>query len=227
MVLSFQIRKPFIEESSSSPTPVVMIDTEDGSPSIFTDQIQDEDPRVHLLQEVHFTSTQPHELLIPPLEGEDLLLKESTVPPLSFSSVPWDMTDELSPAHHVSCIYPMRIILHQNLRQLIVIEDGSTVFQKTSPDTFFVTPSFAEVQPKVEFNVEIDVESGKIIHSTCVKELVDKRLQWLAELILSKFRCIHPEKKGHGCTIVGKMTLQFAGTFDTLCRVVAWEHIDD
>jgi hypothetical protein len=132
---------------------------------------------------------------------------------LPIINLPWSLYDDLAPSHHLCRVYPLKITLHQDLRSLQLTDDASRLFRKATFETLFYTPAFSETQPKVEFKIDVSLATGKIVHSTCVRELLDKRLQGVAQHIVKCLR-FSPSKEQR--TISGIIALQFAGTFDTI-----------
>jgi len=135
--------------------------------------------------------------------------------------VPWEIQSSVPNTH----IYPLKIQLSHQLKKLQLIQDGSKFFQKSSYKTILFTLPFAETQPKVEFFIDISSKTGRVIQSICTKELVDKRLQWFAEQLLLSLQFAPPLAHNKSDCISGKLTLQFAGSFDKLADILNWDMI--
>lgn len=225
----FHIRVACTAQHDPFPAPTVFLDTEEHAASILSDvKNGDEDPRHRLTRELH---------LSPALFTDSLSAVRSSYAPclmnghscpsqkrefLPLHPLPWSFSDAFSPSHHVSRVYPLKITLHQKLRSLELIEDGSSLFRRSSFETVLCTPSFSEIQPKVEFSVEVLLSTGAIIQTTCLRELTDKQLQRLAQHLVKRFR-FRPSADNPQKTISGIISLQFAGTFDTMSNLLDTE----
>ena len=231
MLLLFQVRIRYTETFGNTPPPTVFLDTEESSVAILSDSKSvDEDPRYRFSRELHLTpSTISSSIFaVPSSYAQSLASLHSSQDKkrefLPIINLPWSFSDEFSPSHHLCRVYPLKISLHQQLRSLQLIDDGSRLFRKASFQTVFSTPAFAEMQPRVVFKVEVMVANGKIIQATCLRELTDKRLQGVANHVIKNLR-FGPSENMSGTTISGILALQFSGTFDTICTLLDSEQI--
>ena len=229
MLFVFQIRTTYFDSSVASPTPTVFIDSEESSIAVLTDdESVGDDPRQRITNQLHLTNTSIATTIhaVPPSHNQML----SAILPiqdvrrdfLPVFTLPWSLSDELSPSHHNHRTYPVKIILHHDLRELDLTNDGAHLFKKASLDSLFTTPSFSETQPKVEFKIDVSAESGRIIQSTCLRELCDKRLQNIAQQILRSIR-FAPSQKPSKEIVSGVLAIQFSGTFETMSALLDTE----
>jgi hypothetical protein len=217
MLLGFQIRAKLFDESAASPTPVVFLDSEEGAIALVGDSISsDEDPRVSLIRHMHLTD---ETVLVCAMPATRSLPSDPTAPSMMplppFHALPWGFSDELAPSRYAYRVYPLRISLHEGVRSLQLTEDGSRLFRKVTPNSIFITPSFSETHPTVEFSVDVSAATGTITRATCIRELVDKRLQMVAQQII-KSLCFEPIEKSDQLTISGVIALRFSGTYDSI-----------
>lgn len=211
MLFMFQIKTQLMTQSSPSVTPIVLLDAEEAGIALLGDtRNSEEDPRTRLARELHLNtfSFMPR---IQPTTQEIRLRAQMSTSPLPLV-LPWPSSDTLSPSQHPIRIYPLKLILNHKLHTLRITNDGSSLFGKASPETIFFTSAFSEVLPQVDFHVEISLQTGRVVHANCSKELFDKRLQNLAERLLRTIR-FAPSKEG---MVSGTIAIQFAGTFDTI-----------
>jgi len=227
LFLIFQIEVPFIEIEASTPTPMVFLDAEDNSIALLADDRRDTDFRQRLCTErflVNPVLTKRIGALS--VEGIPTALLSSRgpqMPTVSGALVPWRFSDECAPSKHTIRVYPLKLTLQHNLRGLQLLDDGSRLFRAASHDTFFSTPTFAEVLPQVDFRVSVSLRTGRVKSIICQKELVDKRLQGLAEFFLKSLRFVNDEKaEGE---VSGELSIQFAGTFERISSLLHWEQI--
>jgi hypothetical protein len=147
---------------------------------------------------------------------------EKTQTFLPIVNLPWSFSDALAPSHHICRVYPLKITLHQDLRSLQLSDDSSRLFRKASLSTLLSTPAFSETRPLVEFKVDVSTATGKISNAVCLRELIDKRLQGIAQHIVKHLRfCPHQEERKP--TISGVLAIQFSGTFDTISTLLDTE----
>lgn len=138
------------------------------------------------------------------------------------SFMPWTTDAQEVPSFHPIRIYPLKLSFFHGVKSLDLIDDASSLFTQANESTVSLTPGFAEMKPTVEFFIEIDPETGKIRSWSCVKELVDKRLQSLSHRILKTLRFRIPEfvdKK----SLSGAISIQFNGNYDVIAQRVAWD----
>lgn len=218
MLLAFQIRASYFGSSSTTPAPTVYLDPEDGSLAVMADaRTVDEDPRVRITRQIHLADEAIVSTIHPTLPTGALSANASSKTPdfLSIPSLPWSFLDDLAPSRHIHRVYPLRLSFHQDLRSLTLTNDGSSLFQKASDESIFITPSFSETNPSVEFSLQVETQTGCLIKAVCLRELFDKRLQHLAQQIVDSLR-FAPLPGHKDSTISGVMTLQFSGTYDTI-----------
>jgi len=227
LFLLFQIRVPFIKIDSATSTPMVFLDAEENPIALLTDDRRDTGFRQRLCAE---------RFLVNPVLAKRIgALSVEGIPTALFSSkeretieydgalIPWGFSDECAPSNHSTRIYPLKLTLHHNLKNLQFLDDGSHLFRTASRDTLFSTISFAEVLPQVDFQVVISLKTGRIERSSCQKELVDKRLQGLAEFFLKKLQFSDDEKESG--VVSGELSIQFAGTFEKISSLLHWEQV--
>ena len=231
MVILFQIRINYVDIHGPLPTPTVFLDTEESSVAVLSDmKTGDEDPRLRLAREMHMAHLPGTTSIsaLHPSYVQSVSPTHSSVDQktefLPILNLPWSFSDDLSPSQHVCRVYPLKISLHEALRSLQLIEDGSRLFRRASFETLFCTPAFSETQPLVEFKVEVIGATGKIVQATCLRELTDKRLQGLAQSLIKHLRfCPFTESKEK--TISGILAIQFAGTFDMISNLLETEEL--
>lgn len=220
MLLAFQIRTRFFDATSDTPTPMVLLDAEDGTVALLSDpKGSDEDPRLSFSRHMHLTDeacvASMHAL--PP--GKSLPTDQQTSSPMSLPALhnlPWNFSDECAPSRYTYRVYPLKISLHEGLRSLRLTDDGSRIFRKVTSDSIFITPSFSETHPTVEFSLEVSAKTGEVTKETCLRELFDKRLQVVAQQVINDIR-FEPIETSKEPTISGVMALHFSGTYDSIC----------
>ena len=224
MIMGFQIRTNYIDQHGTPSAPTVFLDADDSSVAILTDMRSGEDdPRLRLIRELHLT----HSSLACTMNAVHASYSQSlaSLHPspdvkrefLPIINLPWSLCDDLAPSHYLCRAYPLKITLHQDLRSLQLTDDGARLFRKATSDTMLSTPAFSEIQPMVEFKIDVSLATGKVVHSTCVRELLDKRLQGVAQHII---KCLRFNPSNEQRTISGILALQFAGTFDTISTLL-------
>jgi hypothetical protein len=204
----FQIRVKYVDEDSSTEAPTVFLDPEETLVSLLTEPSEDICSKV--TKDLHLIHN-PFTFQIPDLP---IFEEDSSLPHLIFQKVmllPWSLSSSLSPSSQIIHAYPLKITLNGDLEHMILINDGFSLFKKASHDSLFCSPFFAESRPCVEFRIEIAAETTKITKATCIRELIDKRLQEVAEKILYSLRFASKKE-----AVRGVVTLQFSGTFDTI-----------
>ena len=140
------------------------------------------------------------------------------------SFLPWETDPQEMASNQVIRIFPIKLSLFHGVQALDIIDDASSLFTAANESTVSLTTSFAPIKPTVEFFIRVDPETGKIAEWSCVKELVDKRLQSLALRIVKTIRFRVPnnvEKK----SLSGALSLQFNGNFETIAQRVAWDTV--
>lgn len=227
MAILFQIRTQYCDTSGTAPAPTVFLDTEESSISILTDmRTYEEDPCQKFAREMHLDKT-VHVSNAFSLDSQYGDLFFSTTPEkqrefLPVLTLPWSFSDSFAPSHHIYRVYPLKVTLHEDLRSLLFCDDGARLFRKADVDTMFSTPAFAESQPEVEFKISVATATGKITSAVCLRELLDKRLQGIAQHLVKYFR-FSPLKDAKQKAIKGVVTIQFAGTFDTISSLLETE----
>ena len=226
MLMAFQIRINYVQLHGPTPTPTVFLDSEESAIAVLTDMKSgDEDPRYRFSRELHLSHSPLTTTLfaVHSANAQSPLSPHSSEPAtrefLPIINLPWSFSDEFSPSRHICRVYPLKVTLHQNLRSLQLIDDGSHLFRKATFETLFSTPTFSEIQPRVEFKVDVISSTGKIDTATCIREMTDKRLQGVASHIVKCLR-FRPSQETSQKTISGILTLQFAGTFDTISNLL-------
>jgi hypothetical protein len=211
----FRVKQTYPTVVHSAPTPSVFTEFDEISTPFFDSSQTLEHPFHKILDEFHIVDPTPQSspLVSLPAIGDDL----PSLP--AIACLPWT-SDDLAASHHTVRVYPLKIILHHSLRHLRLTDDASSCFKKATNDTLFTSSDFSETHPKVEFLVDICPKTGKIEQAICHKELVDKRLQDLAEFILRQI-CFAPVNDN--AKISGRLSLQFAGTFDSLSLLLEKE----
>ncbi len=233
MVVVFHIRIALIEIPLKTPTPTVFLDSEESAVAVLADMRSiDEDPRVRVARELHLSHSSLSTALFAVKSdyAANFSISHSSQPQkrevLPIYTLPWSFSDELSPSRHLSRVYPLTVTLHDALRTLELIEDGSQVFCKASFETVFCTPLFSETHPRVEFKVEVMPSTGEIARATCVRELTDKRLQGVALHLIQCLR-FRPTLGAAQQLISGIVSIQFAGTFDTISTLLDMDNPHD
>lgn len=219
MLLGFQIRAQLLDEPASGPVPVVFLDAEEGTIALLGDaKGADEDPRRVLTRRMHITdeaiAASTHALngtLSLPTDA----LAPSTMPLPPLHTLPWGFSDEYAPSRYAYRVYPLKVSLHDELRALQLTDDGSRFFKKVTSDSIFVTPSFSETHPMVEFSVDVCVATGRVMKAACIRELIDKRLQTVAQKIVNTLR-FEPVMQSGQPTLSGVVALCFSGTYDSI-----------
>jgi hypothetical protein len=216
LLFLFQIRVQYVEKGESQDAPMVLLDPEESLISVLTESasVEEEFP-AKLANKLHLTQNlfvHGQDIAVPVEENEESS-GQSKAPPVAL--LPWSFSDTLSPSRYSVHAYPLKITLQDQLKKLYFIDDGSDLFQEASYDSLFTSPFFAEVQPRVDFRIDVSLETGQITHFTCLKELVDKRLQEVAIRLVRTFRfgSTQQEQKEY---ISGIIELQFAGTYDSI-----------
>jgi len=227
LFLLFQIRVPFMEADSSVSTPMVFLDTEESPIALLADEHRDREFRRRLCSERFLVNPvfakRIGALSVEGVPAALLSSKKTEIHEPPGSLVPWGFSDECAPSKHVVRAYPLKLTLYHNLKNLLLLDDGAHLFREASFDTIFSTPAFAEVVPQVDFQVSVSLKSGRIERITCQKELVDKRLQGLAEFFLKRLLFADNERdKG---VVSGELSIQFAGTLERISSLVHWEEI--
>lgn len=109
------------------------------------------------------------------------------------------------------------------LRHLSIIDDGSSLFKKSSVQTLLNAPLFTEPTAKIDFAVNISPSTGKIQKAICLKEPYDKRFQTIASRLLRKMQFhtggIALEKN----VWTGTISIQFYGTFEKIVSLLEME----
>ena len=219
MLLGFQIRTQFFGETSTTPTPTVFLDSEEGTIALLgTSKRSDDDPRFLLTRHLHLTDDVVASTAHAVSRAQTLptdRLSPSTMPLPPIHTLPWGFSDECAPSRYAYRVYPLRISLHEDLRSLQLSDDGSRLFRKVTPDSIFITPSFSETHPTVEFSIEVSTSTGQVTKASCIRELFDKRLQVVAQRVV-KAICFEPLDHPTAPTIAGVIALRFSGTYDSI-----------
>ena len=219
MLLAFQIRTRFFDATPNTPTPTVLLDAEDGTIALLSDpRGTDEDPRLLFSRHMHLTDKACVSTIhaLPPgkaLPAEQLKGSMVSLPPLH--NLPWNFSDEHAPSRYTYRIYPLKLSLHEGLRSLRLADDGSRLFRKVTSDSIFITPSFSETHPTVEFSLKVSAKTGEVTKATCLRELFDKRLQTIAQQIINAIH-FEPITNPTDPTISGVVALHFSGTYDSI-----------
>ena len=219
MLMGFQIRARLLDETAAVPAPVVFLDSEEGTIALVGNaKGADEDPRVSLTRHMHITdgavAASAHALACARSFQADALAS-STMPLPPLHTLPWGFSDECAPSRYAYRVYPMKISLHDGLRALRLADDGSRFFKRVTSDSIFITPSFSETHPTVEFSVDISAATGRVMKAACIRELVDKRLQAVAQNIVKTLR-FEPDTQSSQGTLSGVVALCFSGTYDSI-----------
>ena len=224
MFLGFQIRAQLIGTSSAAPTPQVFLDSEEGAIALLSSsKNSDEDPRLSLTRHLHLTDeviasaarAVPRTRSLP----TDRLPATMPLPPLY--ALPWGFFDECAPSRYVYRVYPLKISLHEGVRSLRLADDGSRLFRKVTSDSIFITPSFSETHPTVEFFIDVAAATGQVVKASCIRELVDKRLQLVAHRVVTALH-FEPVESSQP-TLSGIVALHFSGTYDSISPFVEEE----
>ncbi len=154
------------------------------------------------------------------LEENDSTDRTLLLPPI----VPWIEKRETIPSLTPIRTYPIKLTLYYGIKELEMISDASEFFTPATEASIAVTSQFCHTKPTVEFFVTVDEETGKISSLSCVKELVDKRLQSLAIKILKSLRFrLHEYHQKR--LLSGMISLQFNGIFETIRPYVVWDYL--
>ena len=230
MMLLFRIQLPFALAKTSVSTPMVFLDAEEAPLSCLSQDKSDDDFYQRLSSELA--------LLHPPfvkgrsspflagLQGSFVLEGDRKLDIMPISALPWAFTDELAPSGYQTRAYPLKVMCHNELRHLELLDDGSRLFSAADYETLFHTTAFAEIRPQVEFLVDVSCKTGKITRLRCMKELVDKRFQGFSEYLLKTFR-FDVAHKSHKDVLSGAITVEFAGSFDKVAQLIQWSEIHD
>lgn len=211
-LLFFRVKQTYPTVSRQVPTPIVFTAYEGTTADLFPSPQAYEHPFQKVLQEFHLIDFSKRSYSIPPVEPTFT----NSLPPLPrIPTVPWELVDHLSTPRHEVRTYPIKINLHRDLHNLRLVDDASSCFRLATNETLFASSEFSESHPKVEFYVDIDSSSGQIVQALCHKELIDKRLQDLAEVLLKKLKFVPIDGKRKE-KISGRLSMQFAGTFDVI-----------
>ena len=223
----FHIRVPCIKIDTDTSTPMVFLDAEENSIALLTEDRRDIGFRQRLCAERFLVNPvlakRIGALSVEGIPTALLSSREAEMGEYSGSLIPWGFSDECAPSNHLTRAYPLKLTLHHNLKNLQLLDDGAHLFRTASHDTIFSTPAFAEVLPQVDFLVSVSLKTGRIERITCQKELVDKRLQGLAEFFLKKLQFSDDEKERG--EVSGELSIQFAGTFERISSLLHWEQV--
>lgn len=221
MLFAFQIRTRFFDATSNNtPTPMVLLDAEDGTIALLSEpKGADEDPRLSFSRHMHLTDKACIATMHALSPGKSLPANQHSSSPMSLPplhNLPWNFSDEYAPSRYTYRVYPLKLSLHEGLRSLRLTDDGSRIFRKVTSDSIFITPSFSETHPTVEFSLKVSTTTGEVTKATCLRELFDKRLQTVAQQII---KAIHfePIENPKDQTTSGIIALHFSGTYDSIC----------
>jgi hypothetical protein len=213
-------------------TPTVFLDHEEGSIAVLSshEAPSDYDPRQRIAQQMHLSPAALTAMMsaVSPEQTGLLSAAEGSCSVdtkfLPIRTLPWSLSDAFSPSKQVHRAYPIKLSLHDDLRTLIMANDGSELFCEASFDSIFASPAFSESQPKVEFRIDVSAATGQISLSTCLRELCDKRLQNIAQRLVQSIQ-FAPVPKAPKETISGVLGIQFAGTFETIEPLLEQERV--
>jgi hypothetical protein len=102
-------------------------------------------------------------------------------------------------------LYPMRLKLSSKLSKLELLEDGSCFFRKKEKTDRIARLQLAYAHYPITYHVTVDGASGKVIHSSRTKELLDKKLQVLADAIIDKIQFFPSEEQ----QVSGRLSIIF------------------
>ncbi len=105
-------------------------------------------------------------------------------------------------------MYPLQLKLSQPLKKCMLIEDGSSLFRNKEPYETMSIFHLATHRFSVEYKAYVDGETGTITRFEKKCELLDKKLQQVADRIMSKIAFAPCSEK----TITGSITLTFSCT---------------
>ena len=218
MLLAFQIRAKFFDASSNTSVPMVLLEAEDGTIALLNDpRGSNEDPRLTVSRQLHLADeamvSTMHALPLNQSLPTDPAPSTLNLPPLHI--LPWGFSDECAPSRYPYRVYPLTITLHEGLRPLRLTDDGSRIFKKVTPDSIYITPSFSETHPTVEFSLHVASKTGHVTKAICLRELFDKRLQAVAQQVVSKLR-FAPDEDAKEPTVSGVVALHFSGTYESI-----------
>ena len=219
MLLGFQIRAKLLDGTTADPAPVVFLDADEGTIALLGGaKGADEDPRRMLTRHMHLTDEAVaasarafSSARTLPTDG----ISSSTMPLPPLHTLPWSFSDENAPSRFSYRVYPLRISLHEGLRAVQLTDDGSRFVKRVTSDSIFITPSFSETHPTVEFTVDIAAATGRVVSAACIRELVDKRLQTVAQKLVKALR-FEPVIQPSQPTLSGIVALRFSGTYDSI-----------
>lgn len=107
--------------------------------------------------------------------------------------------------------YPLKIKYSQNLKQLLLIEDGSHLFKDSSSFSQKEVALLKSQKFTIEYRIKVDGSTGTLFSWKRTRELLDKKLQRIADKIISSLRFI-PYKQ----SLSGKLWLTFYCTGEEL-----------
>jgi len=102
-------------------------------------------------------------------------------------------------------LYPLHLKLSHALQKLTLIDDGSSSFCLKGPRDSSAEFELATSHYPITYHVTVAGQTGKIVRSSRKKELLDKRLQLLADALLEKIVFRPFEKK----EVEGRITVVF------------------
>ncbi len=144
-------------------------------------------------------------------------LKTTTLPPIE-ARAPIDIfTDDdliaLEPKEPESAkMYPLQLKLSQPLKKCMLIEDGSSLFRNKEPYETMSIFTLATHHFSIEYKVYVDGFTGKLERFEKKCELLDKKLQAVADQIMAKIQFAPCTEK----SITGSITLKFSCTGDEI-----------
>jgi hypothetical protein len=84
--------------------------------------------------------------------------------------------------------YPLKIHLAKSLKDLVIVEDGSSLFRPKDPLFSSSSLNFATSTYTINYSIKIDGKSGKIASASRKHELLDKDLQVCADKLIKEIR---------------------------------------
>lgn len=111
-------------------------------------------------------------------------------------------------------MYPLKLKLSNSFKDLILVDDASSLFRNKKPQETLARFVLAPHHFTIEYKVSVDGSSGHIINRVRKEELLDKRLQTVADRIIGTIKFLPFNEKERS----GSITITFCCTGDEITK---------